>query len=278
MNIRKVMEMTEDRLAFDPRRLENRRRLLEEGENPYPYGFAATHRISQVIDAAEREDLGYAVCLVGRIWARRAMGKVCFMDLRDGAGKIQFYISCKELDGALWERLDALDQGDIIGVSGTVFRTRAGELSIHVEAYQVLAKTTAALPIGKETDERVFARLADLEARYRERHLHWLLEPSARRRMEIRAQTIRAIRQRLDEDGFMEVDTPTITSTYGGAEARPFTTNVWALERQQSYLRISPELHLKRYIIAGFERVFSLCQNFRNEGIDRTHNPEFTML
>ena len=235
--------MEEDALGFDSQRLEKRRRLLAEGVNPYPYGFSATHRISQVIDAAEGEELDFVVCLVGRIWARRAMGKVCFLDLHDGDGKIQLYMSRKNLDTALWERLEALDQGDIIGVRGRVFRTRAGELSIQVETYQILAKTTAPMPIGKEAGERSFARLTDPEAGYRERHLHWLLEPLARRRMEIRARTIQSIRRRMDEAGFMEVDTPTITATYGGAEARPFTTSVWALEHQESYLRISPDLH-----------------------------------
>ncbi len=206
------------------------------------------------------------------------MGRALFFDLRDGDAKIQLYCTQRNFAQRQWEHLSLLDLGDLIGVKGEVFHTRTGELSINAEALTVLAKAVVPIPIGKETEERVYYRAADAETRYRERYLHWLLDRQDRQRVFSRSRIVSSVRRRLEEDDFLEVSTPTITPVYGGAEARPFATWVWALDRREAYLRISPELHLKHYIIAGFERVFTICQNFRNEGIDRSHNPEFTMV
>ena len=172
----------------------------------------------------------------------------------------------------------ALDLGDIIGIKGTVFRTKRGELSIDVDELTILAKTVVPIPIGKEAGDRVIYGLKNPELTYRERYLHWLLEPEDRARIRTRAQIISAIRRYMERHCFLEVSTPTIESVYGGAEARPFTTSIWALDNEAAFLRISPELYLKRYLVAGFDKVFTICQNFRNEGIDRSHNPEFTMM
>jgi lysyl-tRNA synthetase class 2 len=171
-----------------------------------------------------------------------------------------------------------LDLGDLIGLSGTVFVTKMGELTILPREYRVLAKAVVRVPIQKTKDDQTWFQLSDPEIRYRERYLHWITDPAARTTMVTRARTISFIRRFLEDRGFLEVTTPTIEMLYGGAEARPFSTSVHALSDQPAYLRISPELPLKRFIVGGFEKVFTICQNFRNEGIDHSHNPEFTML
>ena len=262
-----------DECGFDRGRLEKRARLLAEGLEPYPYEFDRTHTIG----AALQESAG-AVRLAGRLWARRRMGKIEFADLADHSGQIQLYLARQELEPSSQQCLGGLDLGDLIGVEGELFHTRTGQLSVRVSTLVVLAKTVVPVPLGKEDGAGVYSRAADAETQYRERHLHWLLDPAAKERVYARAQIFAALRQGLAAEDFLEVSTPTLWPEYGGAEARPFTTEVWALERQVNYLRIAPELHLKRYLVAGFERVFALCNNFRNEGIDRSHNPEFTML
>lgn len=262
--------------GFDPRRLEKRAELCASERNPYPYTFSTTHRIGEVrAQAGQTPEL--AVRVAGRIWARRGMGRVLFMDLQDHTGKIQLYLTPQTL-GEDWETLSQLDLGDILGVEGVVFLTRTGELSVQVRACTLLAKALVPIPIGKEAGETTYYRVADPEVKYQERYLHWLLDKTDRERIYERGRIIAAVRRRMEGEGFLEVSTPTITPLYGGAEARPFTTSVWALDRQEQFLRISPELHLKRLVVAGFEKVFTICQNFRNEGIDRSHNPEFTMM
>ncbi|MBI2505855.1 MAG: lysine--tRNA ligase [Candidatus Latescibacteria bacterium] len=268
--------------GFDPRRLEKRAVLYSRDNNPYPYTFSPTHQVGQVLEEAHaREQAGQALALwvrlAGRIWARRDMGRACFMDLQDQSGKVQLYFNQKIL-GPAWEELFLLDLGDLVGIEGEVFRTRTGELSVQVKHWLFLAKALVPIPIGKESEEAVYYRMTDLEARYRERHLHWLLDRPDRERLRQRSRIISSLRRQMEANAFLEVATPTITATYGGAEAHPFTTAVRALDNQEQFLRISPELHLKRYIVAGFEKVFTICQNFRNEGIDRSHNPEFTMM
>lgn len=260
--------------GFDPRRMEKREELCASGVNPYPYTFSPTHRIGEVREDQSPE---LPVKIAGRIWARRGMGRALFMDLQDHTGKIQLYFTQQAL-GEGWEALSLLDLGDMLGVEGTIFRTRTGELSVQVRACILLAKALVPIPIGKEAGETTYYRVADPEVKYQERYLHWLLDKTDRERIYQRGRIIAAIRRRMEEEGFLEVSTPTITPLYGGAEARPFTTSVWALDHQEQFLRISPELHLKRLIVAGFEKVFTICQNFRNEGIDRSHNPEFTMM
>jgi len=265
--------MAYETFDFDSGRLAKRTRLLADDVDPYPYAFPGAQKIAAVIAAQEG-----TVRVAGRLWARRRMGRVHFVDLQDDSGKIQLYCSRKKLTAPQWEHLSLLDLGDLIGVDGEVFRTRTGELSINVRDFAILAKTVVPIPVGKEAGHRVYYRIADPESRYRERHLHWLLDARAREGVRQRARIISCIRRRMEAEGFLEVSTPTISPTYGGAEARPFTTFIWALNHQDAYLRISPELHLKRYIVAGFDKVFTICQNFRNEGIDHAHNPEFTMM
>lgn len=275
--------MDYERYGFDPVRLQKRQQLLAEGVDPYPYSFSASWPVLSVIQESEAreqagEALDFAVTLVGRVWSRREMGRSCFLDLRDQSGKIQLYCLESRLRSELWQQILALDLGDIIGVSGTVFRTKKGELSVAVTTLTILAKTVIPVPIGKETRDQVFYRVTDLESKYRERYLHWMLDAEDRARIRARSQIISAIRRHMEADGFLEVSTPTLEFVYGGAEARPFKTSIWALDHAQAFLRISPELYLKRYIVAGFDKVFTICQNFRNEGIDRSHNPEFTMM
>lgn len=272
-----------DFVDFDDQRLDNREELLDQGVDPYPYDYASTDSIQEVITKAEQvettdAEYDFSVRVAGRIWARRPMGGSQFLDVRDATGKIQVYVREDEVPREVWEQLSPLDIGDIIGVEGEVFDTQTGELTIRARDLAVLAKSVVPIPVGKETDEETFYRASDDEIKYRERYLHWLLHEEDRRRIRQRSTIISHIRDWMESNGFLEVSTPTIEMVYGGAEARPFRTNIWALDRREAFLRISPELYLKRYIVGGFDRVFTICQNFRNEGIDRSHNPEFTMM
>jgi len=269
--------------GFSEACLEKRRQILGTGANPYPYSFSGARKVASVVDESQQREssgqgLGFEATLAGRLWSRRGMGATVFLDLRDDTGKLQLYVTKTSVPEGEWEMLRWLDPGDILGVRGTVMRTRVGELSLRLSHLEVLAKATVPIPIGKETDEKVYYRLSDPESRYGERYLTWLLSEQDRERIRIRSQIVSALRRRMETRGFLEVTTPTIEPIYGGAEARPFRTTVWALGNAEAFLRISPELYLKRYIVAGFDRVFTICQNFRNEGIDRSHNPEFTMM
>jgi len=267
--------------GFDETMLGKRARLLSAGLNPYPYAFRNTMPIRSVVQEGQREGDAVPtrrVRVAGRIWSRRPMGKTWFLDLRDQTGKIQLYLTRELLSPETWECLPQLDIGDIVGVEGDLFRTRAGELSVRAHIFEILSKVVVPIPVGKEFDGQVRFRIADPESRYRERYLYWMLNDEDRERIRTRARIISAIRRRMESAGFLEVLTPTIEPIYGGAEARPFRTSIWALDDHEAFLRISPELYLKRYIVAGFEKVFSICQNFRNEGIDHSHNPEFSMM
>jgi lysyl-tRNA synthetase class 2 len=210
------------------------------------------------------------VRLGGRLRAVRGHGKVSFADLSDGAGQIQLYLKKNDLDESSWEVFKQLDLGDFLGVEGPVFRTRAGELSVAVKELTVLAKALRPLP-------EKYHGLADREARARQRYLDLLSNPESREVFEIRSKVISSIRRRLEAAGFIEVETPMMQPIPGGATARPFVTHHKTLDLDL-YLRIAPELYLKRLIVGGFERVFELNRNFRNEGISTRHNPEFTML
>lgn len=269
--------------GFSEACLEKRRQIMEAGINPYPYSFSGARKVVTVLaEAQEREAagdaLGFEATLAGRIWSRRSMGATAFLDLRDETGKLQLFVTKNSVPETDWEMLRWLEPGDILGVRGTVMRTRVGELSLRLSGLEVLAKATVPIPIGKETTEKVYYRLSDPESRYGERYLTWMLSEQDRERIRLRSHIVSAIRRRMEGRGFLEVTTPTVEPIYGGAEARPFRTTVWALGNAEAFLRISPELYLKRYIVAGFDRVFTICQNFRNEGIDRSHNPEFTMM
>ena len=270
--------------GFDAGRLEKRAEMVARGVNPYPYAVEGVQDISEVRGEAEAREAEPAmageplVTVSGRVWAKRDMGKTVFLDLRDSTGKIQLYLKRGGGGETAKQILPLLDHGDIVAATGHVFRTRAGELTVNVEELSVLAKAVVPIPIGKETSEKTYYRMADTESRYRERYLSWLLLEEDRNRIQQRSRIISAVRNQMQRDGFLEVSTPTIEFIYGGAEARPFETSIWALDKRRAFLRISPELYLKRYIVAGFPKVFTICQNFRNEGIDHSHNPEFTMM
>ena len=174
--------------------------------------------------------------------------------------------------------LQFLDIGDWVGACGTLFHTRTAHPTLRIEDLFLLAKSVADVPFGKTHGDKTSYSLADREVRRQKRYLDWITNPASQERFKTAGRVLSLIRRFLEGDGFLEVATPALEAVYGGAEARPFTTNVWALGGQQMYLRVSPELYLKRYIVGGFPRVFTICQNFRNEGIDATHNPEFTMM
>jgi lysyl-tRNA synthetase class 2 len=250
--------------------------LREMGQDPYPRRFRVELSVSEArsryeeLSAEELEKDPPVVRLAGRLRAVRGHGKVSFADLSDGAGQIQLYLKKSDLDELSWQVLSQLDLGDFLGVEGSVFRTRAGELSVAVKSLTVLAKALRPLP-------EKYHGLADREARARQRYLDLLSNPESRAVFEVRSKTTSSIRRRLEAAGFIEVETPMMQPIPGGATARPFVTHHNTLDLDL-YLRIAPELYLKRLIVGGFEKVFELNRNFRNEGISTRHNPEFTML
>ena len=250
--------------------------LREMGQDPYPRRFRVERSVSEArllyegLSAEELEKDPPVVRLGGRLRAVRGHGKVSFADLSDGAGQIQLYLKKNDLDESSWQVFKQLDLGDFLGVEGPVFRTRAGELSVAVKELTVLAKALRPLP-------EKYHGLADREARARQRYLDLLSNPESRQVFEVRSRAVSSIRRRLGAAGFIEVETPMMQPIPGGATARPFITHHNTLDLDL-YLRIAPELYLKRLIVGGFERVFELNRNFRNEGISTRHNPEFTML
>ena len=265
-------------MSFEEELVAKRADLIAKGVNPYPYKFERSHSLAQV-RARQEELMDKPVQVAGRLVAYRGKGKMVFADLADFDGRLQVMFRKNSFDDAGWEVVRrGLDMGDWLGVSGPVFVTKMGELTVEALDAELLAKAVVRVPISKSKEGKVFFQLSDPETKYRERYLHWITDADARQVMVSRARTVSAVRRFLESRDFIEVTTPTIEMGYGGAEARPFTTNIHALSGQQAFLRISPELPLKRFIVGGFEKVFTICQNFRNEGIDRSHNPEFTML
>jgi lysyl-tRNA synthetase class 2 len=248
-------------------------RLREQGIEPYPHGFpdrteiAAVRESHEGIEPGEETSDRYRVA--GRLTARRGHGKSAFLDLKDGTGEIQVQARVDELDDA-YEGLLALDVGDIVGIEGTVFASRRGELSIRADAWELLSKSLRPPP-------EKFHGLEDVETRYRRRELDLMANEEARELFLTRTQTISAVRRWLESRGFVEVETPVLQPLYGGALARPFTTHHNALDRDL-YLRIATELYLKRLVVGGIDKVYELGKDFRNEGISHKHNPEFTML
>jgi lysyl-tRNA synthetase class 2 len=262
-----------DEPAIIAERREKLRRLREAGVEPFPHEFDGRVDIAEVrtahdgLEPGEETDSTYRVA--GRIAARRDMGKAAFLDLVDGSGRIQLQSRADEL-GERHDELVALDLGDIIGVDGTAFKSRRGELTLRVTAWELLAKSLRPPP-----DK--FHGLEDVDTRYRHRELDLIANEDVRDRFLQRAQVVAETRRWLDERGFVEVETPVLQPIYGGALARPFVTHHNALDRDL-YLRIATELYLKRCIVGGIDRVYELGKDFRNEGISFKHNPEFTML
>ena len=272
------MSEPENDARDEPHVLAERRQKLErlrgEGVDPFPHEFAGRVEIATVHEAhddlGDGEETEDAYRVAGRIAARRGHGKAAFIDLVDRTGRIQLH-SREDVVGAdSHEGLTGLDLGDVVGVDGVAFKTRRGELSLQVREWTLLAKSLRPPP-----DK--FHGLEDTELRYRHREVDLLANEETRELFRKRGATIAAIRRRLDDDGFVEVETPVLQPIYGGALARPFTTHHNALDRDL-YLRIATELYLKRCVVGGIERVYELGKDFRNEGVSYKHNPEFTML
>jgi len=258
-----------------------RREALDElrarGHEPYAYRYDRTHTAAEAL-AAAAPDQEPPVRVAGRLVALRGHGKTSFAHLEDASGRIQLYFRQDGLGEDGYALVGLLHLGDVIGVAGTVFRTRTGEITVRASAVTLLAKALRPLPIGKsDADGQQHGGLADPETRYRQRYADLAVHPDVREVFHLRARTVTHLRRFLDERGFLEVETPVLQPIYGGAMARPFVTHHLALDRRL-YLRIATELYLKRCIVGGLERVYEIGKDFRNEGLDRLHNPEFTML
>ncbi len=256
-------------------RLEKLERLRAAGVNPYPYGYHRSHTTQEALALLKhQEESGQSepvkVNVAGRITANRPFGKFSFMNLRDGAGKIQLYLFYEKLSEPINALLKEIDIGDIVGARGKMFKTRTGEPTIEVEDFTLLAKSLQPLP-------EKWHGLTDVEKRYRQRYLDLIANPDVKKLFQARSQIITGVRQFMNQRGFLEVEPPVLQPAAGGAMARPFITHHQALDRDL-YLRIALELHLKRLIIGGFDRVYEIGRVFRNEGISIKHNPEFTML
>ena len=257
--------------------------LVERGVPPFAYSFDRTHTAAQAVVAFRPEagDEGPTVRVGGRLVAWRGHGKTAFAHLADDSGRIQLYFRKDHLGDDVFGVVELLDIGDLVGVSGPVFKTRTGEVTVRVDSVKVLAKSLRPLPFGKEEMvDGVVVRhsgFADAEQRYRQRYADLAVHPEVRVLFRARSAMIREIRSALDALDYLEVETPVLQPLYGGAAARPFLTHHNALD-MMLYLRIADELYLKRLIVGGFDRVYEIGHDFRNEGIDRTHNPEFTML
>lgn len=255
--------------------------LEARGIAPFAYGFDRTLAAADASAALGDAEEGPVARVAGRLVAWRGHGKTAFAHLADESGRIQLYFRRDVLGEDAFSLLDLLDIGDVVGVGGPLFRTRTGEVTIRVEQVELLAKSLRPLPYGKEeVVDGVTVRhsgFADPEQRYRQRYADLAVHPEVRALFRARSRMTSAIRAFLDERGYLEVETPVLQPLYGGASARPFVTHHNALD-MPLYLRIADELYLKRLVVGGFERVYEIGHDFRNEGIDRTHNPEFTML
>ncbi len=246
-------------------------KIAEKGINPYPYRYDRTHTAAGITQESEKLiESGKTVSVAGRIMAIRGHGHTSFGDLKDRTGKVQFYIKDEEVGEELFELFRLLDVGDFIGLQGVVFRTRSGELTVRVENLTLLSKSLLPLP-------EKYHGLQDKELRYRRRYLDLIVNDEVMDVFVTRARIIDSMREFLKKYDFLEVDTPVLQPIYGGAAARPFVTHHNSLDIDL-YLRIADELYLKRLLVGGMERVFEFSKDFRNEGMDRSHNPEFTMM
>ena len=274
-----VLELSEQEIV----RRQSLQELRDLGIDPYPAAEYPTDAFSSDIRDNFKDDEQRQVCIAGRMMTRRVMGKASFMELQDSKGRIQVYITrddiCpdenKELYNTVFKRL--LDIGDFVGVKGFVFRTQTGEISVHAKELTLLSKSIKPLPIVKYKDGVAYDKFDDPELRFRQRYVDLVVNEGIKETFLKRAKVISTMRQFFDEAGYTEVETPTLQSIAGGATARPFITHFNALN-QEMFLRIATELYLKRLIVGGFEGVYEIGKNFRNEGMDRTHNPEFTLM
>lgn len=255
-------------------RLAKRAALFETGQNPYPEHSELEDYVADIetkyAELADGEDTEDVVKIAGRVVAKRGQGKIMFIVVRDATAEIQLFCRINDMDEAAWNTLKALDLGDILGVTGVVVRTQRGQLSVAPKSATLLSKAVRPLP-------EKFHGLSDKETRYRQRYVDLIANDDVRETFRKRSQILSTFRRFMESDGYMEVETPILQTIQGGATAKPFITHFNALD-QECYLRIATELHLKRCIVGGFERVFEIGRIFRNEGMDLTHNPEFTTM
>jgi lysyl-tRNA synthetase class 2 len=268
------MTDSEEQISFDPTRLDKVRALREQGVAVYPHSFDRRDTVQEIkarFAGATHEKSAERVTTAGRLYIIRNHGKTLFADLGDEGGKIQLYIRKNDIgDEKFSFFIQYIERGDFIGVSGHVFRTKLGEITIWVDEITLLCKAVCPLP-------EKFHGLKDIEKRYRQRYIDLIVNDESRQTFRIRSRVIALIRRYLDERGFLEFETPILQPVYGGANARPFTSYHNYLD-QKLFLRIAPELYLKRLVVGGFEKVFEVARNFRNEDIDTNHNPEFSMV
>ncbi len=255
-------------------RLAKRAALFEAGQNPYPEHSELEDYVADIeakyAELADGEDTEDVVKIAGRVVAKRGQGKIMFIVVRDATAEIQLFCRINDMDEAAWNTLKSLDLGDILGVTGVVVRTQRGQLSVAPKSATLLSKAVRPLP-------EKFHGLSDKETRYRQRYVDLIANDDVRETFRKRSQILSTFRRFMESDGYMEVETPILQTIQGGATAKPFITHFNALD-QECYLRIATELHLKRCIVGGFERVFEIGRIFRNEGMDLTHNPEFTTM
>ncbi|WP_443865531.1 lysine--tRNA ligase [Leyella stercorea] len=275
-----VLELSEQEIV----RRQSLQELRDMGIEPYPAAEFPTNAFSEDIkNDFKDEDEKREVVIAGRMMSRRVMGKASFVELQDSKGRIQVYITrddiCPEEDKTLYNTVfkRLLDIGDFIGVKGFVFRTQTGEISVHAQSLTLLSKSLKPLPIVKYKDGVAYDKFEDPELRFRQRYVDLIVNDGVKDTFLQRATVVRTIRRVLDEAGYTEVETPTLQAIAGGASARPFITHFNALNIDM-YMRIATELYLKRLIVGGFEGVYEIGKNFRNEGMDRNHNPEFTCM
>lgn len=274
-----VLELSEQEIV----RRQSLQELRNMGINPYPAAEYPTNAFSTDIKAEFKDDDKREVCIAGRLMSRRVMGKASFAEIQDSKGRIQVYITrddiCpednKDLYNAVFKRL--LDIGDFIGIKGFVFKTQTGEISIHAQSLTLLSKSLKPLPIVKYKDGVAYDKFDDPELRFRQRYVDLIVNDGVKDTFMKRAKVLETMRNYFNNAGYTEVETPTLQSIPGGASARPFTTHHNSLDIDL-YLRIATELYLKRLIVGGFEGVYEIGKNFRNEGMDRFHNPEFTCM
>lgn len=268
--------MSEETAIYELR-LQKLRALQDSFYDPYEIEEYPTTNFPNEIHEQFEALEGSQVSLAGRVTALRPMGKAGFFDITRAGHRIQIYIKKDQVEEQHWKSFEVIDLGDVVGVQGTIFKTKAGEISIHADKVLVLAKCFHTLPIGKEKEGHHWYGLTDVEERYRRRYLDMIANPESRETLIARSKVVSATRHFLDSKGFLEVETPVLQNQAGGAAARPFTTFHNALDLELK-LRISLELHLKRLIVAGLDKVYEIGRVFRNEGISTKHNPEYTLL